>query len=80
MTQAFDLTRKPTPAEVRRAREAAGHTQEQAAATLGRFGVHAVKRWSEWETGARGMTRDAFILYLLLSGQHPTMQVLPRAA
>lgn len=79
-SEPFDITGKPTPAAVKRARLQAGHTQEQAASTLWRTGKDGAKRWSEWENGTRGMTRDTFILYLLLTNQHPTLRVLPRAA
>jgi hypothetical protein len=76
----FDITRKPEPAEVKRARLQAGHTQEQAVRTIGRKGRESRKRWSEFETGARPMQRETWELYLLLTDQHPILHVLPRAA
>lgn len=75
--QLFDITRNPVSAEVKRARLNAGHTQEQAAATIGRKGR---KRWSEFETGVRPMQRETLELYLLLTDQHPMLRTLPRAA
>lgn len=52
----------PTPAEVRAAREAAGHTQAQAAA-LARYG--APVRWTELEAGTRRIDRARWDLYRL---------------
>jgi len=42
---------KPTPTEIRAAREAAGLTQTQAAALL----HSALRAWQRWEAGDRAM-------------------------
>jgi transcriptional regulator with XRE-family HTH domain len=61
----FDLTSPPAPETVKAAREAAGLTQEQAAALVYRS---ERKRWSEWESGARQMQLDTFELFLMKAG------------
>ena len=60
---------EPTPAALRAARKAAGHTQFQAAALSG-YGSQA--RWSEIERGVRNIDLARWALYLLSIGQHPT--------
>lgn len=51
----------PHPDDVRQAREQAGHTQAEAAAT-----VHSTaRRWREWEAGDHRMPPAAWELYLL---------------
>jgi DNA (cytosine-5)-methyltransferase 1 len=44
-------SRNPRPAEIRAAREAAGLTQTEAAATI----YSALRSWQDWESGARNM-------------------------
>ena len=66
-SRAGSPARNPTPAEVRAAREAAGLTQEQAAAL-----VHASKRnWQQWEaeegTNTRRMHPGLWELFRLKS-------------
>lgn len=41
----------PSPAEIRAARKAAGLTQTQAGALVGR----SMRAWQDWESGARNM-------------------------
>lgn len=77
MTAPFDITCRPTKEEVKRARDQAGHTQQQAIETIG--GRHA-KEWSGWERGDRVMSLNTWKIYLLLTDQHPKLRVLPRAA
>lgn len=64
----------PAPFEVRAAREAAGHTQAVAAGTV--FGT--VRSWQQWELGERRMPPSTFLLYQLMTGQHPELVVSPR--
>lgn len=68
----------PTPGQVRSAREAAGHTQAQAADL-----VHATRRaWQNWEaTGTEGrpMPPAVWELYRLRAGQHPEWVLMARA-
>lgn len=64
----------PAPAEVRAAREAAGHTPKEAAAAI--YGT--TKAWVEWETdtpGARRIHPAFFQLYQLKTGQVTLEQV-----
>lgn len=53
------------PATLRAARDAAGHSQSQAAATLG----IPIKRLQAWEHGDGAMDEGWLQLYLLLTGQ-----------
>lgn len=53
------------PATLRAARDAAGHSQSQAAATLG----IPIKRLQAWEHGEGAMDEGWLQLYLLLTGQ-----------
>ena len=55
----------PTPDAIRAAREAAGHSQRQAALTL----AVAPRTWQFWEDAQRGMPAGKLQLYLLLTGQ-----------
>jgi DNA-binding transcriptional regulator YiaG len=57
---------KPTPDQIREARKSAGLTQKQAADL-----VHAnsVVHWNTWENGRAGMSRAAWHLFLILTGQ-----------
>ena len=56
----------PTPPEVRAARQAAGHTQAEAARE-----VHAgsYRTWQDWERGRRKMPLAAWDLYLTKTDQ-----------
>lgn len=64
----------PAPADIRAAREAAGHTQTAAAHT-----IHGTLRaWQDWESGARRMPPAAWELYRLATGQHPEMVLAMR--
>lgn len=71
------MTQSPTPDEVRAARQAARHTQAEAAAA-----VHLTPRsWRAWEdTGpsSRHMPGACWELYLLKTGQHPGLQLTAR--
>ena len=62
-----------TPERIAQARAAAGLTQTQAAALVGA----KVLAWQRWEGGQRGMSLDAWALYLLATDQHPTARVIP---
>lgn len=75
MNQPFDITRRPTREEVKRARDQVGHTQQEAIETLDR---HERKEWSAWERGERVMSLNTWKMYLLLTDQHPTLRVIPR--
>lgn len=65
----------PTPAEVRAARTAAGHSQAQAAALMG-YSSHV--RVSEIERGVAVCDPARWSLYLLATGQHPAYRLAPR--
>lgn len=69
-----ELLDPPSPEEVKAARIAAGHTQAQAAETVG-FSRKAT--WSDYE-GPKQMPSLHWTWYLLATGQHPTA-VLSRA-
>lgn len=56
---------QPTPSEVRTAREAAGHTQTEAAAVL----YMARGAWARWESGERRMEPALLELYKIKTGQ-----------
>lgn len=58
------------PSEIREARLKAGHTQEQAAHTVG----VARRTWQDWERGIAAMMPGLFELYLIKTGQHPDSQ------
>lgn len=56
--------KRPSPEQIRAAREAAGHTQTEAASA-----IHATKvAWQKWEYGERAMHPAFFELYLLKTG------------
>lgn len=55
----------PLPAEVRAAREVAGHTQTEAAAVL----YMARGAWARWESGERRMEPALLELYKIKTGQ-----------
>lgn len=67
----------PTPEAVRQVRERAGHTQAQAAALVH---LSSNVRWAEAERlGGPGLRDLAkWELYLLLTGQHPTLTAVPK--
>lgn len=71
------LLPSPAAAELRAAREAAGHTQEEAAAAMG---LGSRYRVSEYERGAAPLDPVRWTLYLLATGQHPTHTLTARAA
>ena len=58
----------PRPEQVRAAREAAGHSQTEAAALI----YSTRDGWAKWEGGERRMHPGLWALYLLRTGQHPT--------
>jgi len=62
----------PTPAKVREARLAAGLNQSEAAAL-----VHFchLTRWSEIERGVKPMSLPRWELFLIKTGQHPSIAV-----
>ena len=66
---------KPTPEDVLQARKAAGLTQEAAGQVLGRHN----REWRKWESGTAGMADSTFELFLLKTGQHPTLTLTPKA-
>lgn len=53
--------KRPSPEEIRTAREAAGQTQVQAVATI----YTTRNAWQKWEAGERAMHPAFFELYLL---------------
>ena len=76
----LNVTEYPTPAQVRAARDAAGHTQEQAAALVGLSGGI---RWAEYERDrdsptARRIDPARWQLYLLMTDQHPDWRLSRR--
>lgn len=65
----------PTPAEIRRAREAAELTQSAAADV-----VYATKNgWAQWEAGTRKMHPASFELFLLKTEQIELEDVIEQA-
>ena len=73
----------PTPSQIQQARAMAGHTQQEAAETIGITGKNAWGTWKRWEAGAdaasgRAMQPGLFELYLLKTGQHPLLVLAPR--
>lgn len=65
----------PTPQVVLAARQAAGLSQAQAAELVG---LSDKARWSEYERGSRSPDAARWALFLLATGQHPTLQACPR--
>ena len=61
-----------TPAQVRSARARAKQTQTEAAELVG---LGSKTRWSEYETGVQAMDAARWTLYLLLTRQHPELEV-----
>jgi DNA-binding XRE family transcriptional regulator len=60
------------PSKIREARVKAGHTQEQAAHTVG----VARRTWQDWERGIAAMMPGLFELYLIKTGQHPELRLI----
>lgn len=65
------MTPAPAPEAIRAAREAAGQSQAQAA---GLVHLRSPMRWSEYERGVRQIDAARWELYLLLTGQHPSLR------
>lgn len=65
---------KPTPETILAARKVAGLTQEDAGQLLGKHN----REWRKWESGTVGMQDYALELFLLKTGQHPTLHIVPR--
>jgi len=63
-----------TPAAIKQARHSAGHTQTKAAQSV----FVALRTWQDWEAGKRRMPQSAWILYLLLTGQHSDKIIIDR--
>lgn len=65
------LNLHPTPEELRALRRAAGISHSKAAAL-----VHLGhgKRWHEYEAGSRNIDKARFELFLIKTGQHPTIK------
>lgn len=61
----------PSPNDVTSARHAAGLSQAQAGALIGRTN----QEWYRYESGARGMDACLWSLFLLSTDQHPTFEV-----
>lgn len=66
---------EPTPEAVGQARRAAGHNQAQAAALTR---LRHLSIWSGYESGRTHIDPARWELYLLLTGQHPTLRAVPR--
>lgn len=65
---------RPSPDQIRAAREAVGHTQGTAGAT-----VHvAARTWRLWEAGDRRMPLASWELYLIKTGQPERLQKASR--
>lgn len=73
--KAADLP-EPTPQAIAAARKAAGHSPTQASA-VARLNSAS---WGKYEAGRIGMDLARWELYLLMTGQHPTLRVVPSAA
>jgi putative transcriptional regulator len=57
----------PTSAAIRKARDAAGLTQTEAAKTV----RASLRGWQQWEAGDRAMPPGLFELFMLKTGQWP---------
>lgn len=75
MIDVINALAAPPPEAITAARQAAGLSQAQAAELVG-LGDKA--RWSEYERGARAPDAARWALFLLATGQHPTLQICPR--
>ncbi len=69
-------TSNPPPEMIAKARQTAGMTQAEAAATVH---LSAYQRWAEYERGTSAIDPARWELFLLITGQHPKYQPL-RAA
>lgn len=65
----------PTPLEVRAARATAGVTQEAASALIYQF---SSANWRAYEAGRIKIHPSSWELFLLKTGQHPTLQLTQR--
>lgn len=80
LPEVLNVTEVPTPAQVLAARQAAGHTQAQAAALVGLSGAI---RWAEYErdqdvASSRRIDPTRWQLYLLMTDQHPEYRLAKR--
>lgn len=79
-----DRITQPTPEEVRLAREKAGLTQDQAAAVVSAGGKARYRTWAAYEAqtdnpdSRRAIPLPAWELFLLITGQHPGLEVVPK--
>lgn len=64
-----------TPEAVLQARQSAGLSQAQAAALVH---LGSAVRWSEYERGIRTIDVARWLLFLLLTDQHPTSRLVDR--
>lgn len=64
----------PTPDQVIAARKAAGHSQTAAGQTIG----VSLRTWQYYESD-REMLAGLYELYLLRTGQHPDLVLVPRS-
>lgn len=64
----------PTPMMIKEARTSAGQSQTEAGAAVGA----ALRTWQHWEMGTRAMPSGLWELYLLKTGQHPSLSISPR--
>lgn len=62
---------QPTPENIRRARDGADLTQADAAELVH---LGSAKRWSEYERGAQAIDVARWELFLIKTGQHPTIE------
>lgn len=65
----------PTPEQIADLRHHTGLSQNQTANLLGLTAQQAI---SEYERGKKTPNKQTWTLWLLLTGQHPTLEVLPR--
>lgn len=65
----------PAPEAIKRAREAAGHSQEAAAHLVGLAGRLS---WWRLENDKALLAPHLWALYLLATGQHPELVLTPR--
>lgn len=70
------LLDQPTPGDVVRARENAGHTLEAAQECL--RGNRFRANWQQYELGRHLMKRSDYTLYMLMTDQHPTVRLVLR--
>jgi hypothetical protein len=70
------LSADPTPTAVKAARKRACLSQAGAAATIG---LGSPQRWSEFENGHARIDPARWMLFLLLTDQHPSFVVKERA-